>query len=137
MIVVDTNVIAYLLIRTTHSADADRARAQDSHWVAPFLWRSEFRNVLTRYLAAGLMDLTTALEYYRDAERLMQGTESHVDGTAVLTLAAQSGCSAYDCEFVALAHRLGVPLVTSDRKLAAKFKPTAIHLRDFVRARRP
>ena len=137
MIVVDTNVIAYLLIRTPHSTDADRVRAQDSDWAAPYLWRSEFRNVLARYLATGLMDLRTALEYYRDAERLMQGRESHVDTTAVLTLAAQTGCSAYDCEFVALAQELGVPLVTSDRKLAAKFKPTAIPLQEYVRSARP
>ena len=137
MIVVDTNVIAYLLIRTPHSADADRVRAQDSDWAAPFIWRSEFRNVLARYLAAGLMDLRTALEYYRDAERLMQGRESHADTAAVLTLAAQTGCSAYDCEFVALAQELGVLLVTSDRKLAAKFKPTAIPLQEYVRSARP
>lgn len=83
------------------------------------------------------MDLTTALEYFRDAERLMQGRSHEVDSAEVLKLAAQSGCSAYDCEFAALAQELGVPLLTSDRKLAAKFKPAAIHLRDFVRARRP
>ena len=83
------------------------------------------------------MDLRTALEYYRDAERLMQGRESHADTAAVLTLAAQTGCSAYDCEFVALAQELGVLLVTSDRKLAAKFKPTAIPLQEHVRSARP
>jgi predicted nucleic acid-binding protein len=92
---------------------------------------------LARYLAACVMDLTTALEYYRDAERLMDGRESHVDPAAVLALALQSGCSAYDCEFVALAQELGVPLVTSDQKLAAKFKPSAISLREYVRSARP
>ena len=137
MIVVDTNVIAYLHIRTSHSEDADRTLARDADWAAPYLWRSEFRNVLTRCLVSGLMDLSTALEYFRDAQLLLQSRESHVDSAKVLSLAAQSGCSAYDCEFVALAQELGVPLVTSDRKLAAKFKPTTIHLREFVRARRP
>ena len=67
----------------------------------------------------------------------MQGRESQPDAATVLMLAAQSGCSAYDCEFVALAQDLGVPLVTSDRRLAAKFRPRAIHLREFVRASRP
>ena len=136
MIVVDTNVIAYLMIRTAHSGDADRAFDQDSQWAAPFLWRSEFRNVLTRYLSSGLMDLATAVEYSRDAHLLVEGRESHVDSASVLTLAAQSGCSAYDCEFVALAQDLGVPLVTADRRLAAKFRTTAIPLREFVRASR-
>lgn len=34
---------------------------------------------------------------------------------------AQSGCSAYDCEFVALAQYLDVPLVSADRKLRKRF----------------
>jgi predicted nucleic acid-binding protein len=39
----------------------------------------------------------------------------------VLTLALESGCSAYDCEFVALAKQLGVKLVTEDAKLRRAF----------------
>lgn len=31
------------------------------------------------------------------------------------------GCTAYDCEFVALSQRLGVPLVTLDRALLKAF----------------
>lgn len=83
------------------------------------------------------MDLATAVEYSRDAQCLVEGRESHVDSAAVLTLTKQSGCSACDCEFVALAQKLGVPLVTSDRRLVGKFRSTAILLRDFVRAPRP
>ncbi len=39
----------------------------------------------------------------------------------VLRLAAQSGCSAYDCLFAALAQEQGLLLVTFDRKLLNKF----------------
>lgn len=35
------------------------------------------------------------------------------------------------CEFVALAHDLGVPLVASDGTLIAKFKPTVVSMRAF------
>ena len=35
------------------------------------------------------------------------------------------------CEFVALAHDLGVPLVTSDSARIAKFKPTVVSVRAF------
>ncbi len=48
----------------------------------------------------------------------------------VLSLVNRSDCSAYDCEFVALARGLGVPLVTMDRKLAASFPETVIRLAD-------
>ena len=44
-----------------------------------------------------------------------------VDSATVLALAASSNCSAYDCEFVALADYLDVPLVTADRKLKTRF----------------
>jgi predicted nucleic acid-binding protein len=44
----------------------------------------------------------------------------------VLELASRSGCSAYDCEFVALAQDLEVPLVTNDRQILKAFPTIAI-----------
>ena len=53
MIVVDTNVIAYLLIPGQHTAAARGTLARDAEWAAPLLWRSELRNVLALYLRKG------------------------------------------------------------------------------------
>jgi predicted nucleic acid-binding protein len=39
---------------------------------------------------------------------------------------------AYDCEFVALAAGLGIPLITLDRKLARAFPDHAVMLPDYV-----
>jgi len=39
---------------------------------------------------------------------------------------------AYDCEFVALAAGLGIPLITLDRKLARAFPDQAVMLPDYV-----
>lgn len=44
MIVVDTNTIAYLYLLTEHTADVEALLDKDPHWVAPLLWRSEYRN---------------------------------------------------------------------------------------------
>ena len=45
MIVVDTNVICYRWMPSPNSAAAENALVKDPHWIAPLLWRSEFRNM--------------------------------------------------------------------------------------------
>jgi predicted nucleic acid-binding protein len=61
------------------------------------------------------------VEIVRSAEELLAGRELAVDSAAVLDLAFASSCSAYDCEFVALAQALGVRLVTSDKQVLRAF----------------
>lgn len=57
----------------------------------------------------------------KEAESLLEGSEFEVDSLAVLELARDSDCSAYDCEFAALAAALGTKLVTMDKKLLRAF----------------
>ena len=49
-----------------------------------------------------------------------------VDGSSVFSLAMQSGCSAYDCEFVWLARDPGLPLITVDKKVLNAFSDLAV-----------
>ncbi|HEX2187365.1 MAG TPA: type II toxin-antitoxin system VapC family toxin [Longimicrobiaceae bacterium] len=132
MIVADTNLIAYLLIPSEHTAAAEEVRAKDDFWLAPPLWRSELRNVLALYVQHGKLALGDVLELAEAAEAMMRGREVDVDAAPVLRLAAASGCSAYDCEFVVLAQAAGVPLVTSDRRLLAAFPTVAVSPTDFA-----
>ena len=46
MIVVDTNIVAYLYLPGEHTAAVERLLERDPEWAAPILWRSEFRNIL-------------------------------------------------------------------------------------------
>ena len=131
MIVADTNLIAYFLIKGPLTLEAEAVFEKDPEWAAPLLWRSEFRNVLILSLRHARLTLDDALSLMDHAERLTKGQGYHMDSSRILRLAAQSGCSAYDCEFVALALDLGVPLVTSDRALIEKFKPTAVSMKNF------
>ena len=131
MIVADTNLIVYLLVDGPFKEEARAVFAKDGVWVAPRFWRSEFRNVLVQSLRRGLLSFPPALELWEEAEELMEGRERETPASHILRLAADSGCSAYDCEFVSLAQDLGIPLVTSDRALIQKFKPTAMSMRTF------
>lgn len=132
MIVADTNLIAYLLIRSERTPVAEAVFKRDPEWAAPLLWRSELRNVLSLYLRQGHISLPDALEYTQEAEALLRGQEYEVPSAPVLMLSLQSGCSAYDCEFVHLAQHLGVNLVTSDRKVLDAFPKLTLSPEEFT-----
>ena len=128
MIVVDTNVLAYLYLPGKFSEAAEQLLLRDSDWVAPRLWRSEFRNVLATYIRNGLVSYDAALSIHRKAEAIVAGVEYDVSAADVLRLANDSGCSAYDCEFVALAIHLDVKLVSGDARLCKAFPQRAMLL---------
>jgi len=132
MIVVDTNVIGYLYLGSERSALAEMALRKDSVWVAPLLWRSELRNVLAQYLRKGLLSFSDVVQIMDEATMLMEGREYDVPSIDVLRLVAESSCSAYDCEFVALAKELDVALVTVDKKILREFSSVAVSLSEFV-----
>jgi predicted nucleic acid-binding protein len=131
LIVADTNLIAYFLIKSGFTPDARAVYQKDPEWIAPVLWRSELRNVLIQSLRHGLLSLDEILTIMNRAEALMKNNGYQMSSSRVLRLAADSGCSAYDGEFVALALDLGVPLVTSDRALIEKFKPAVVSMKTF------
>jgi predicted nucleic acid-binding protein len=132
MIVVDTNLLVYFYIRSEHSDLADKAFLKDPQWIAPLLWRSEFQNVLASCLKKGIIDFEVAVEVAGEAERLMEGGEYFVSSLDVLNLAARSRCSAYDCEFIALAREFNIALVTTDEQVLADYPDTAVRLDVFV-----
>ena len=136
MIVVDTNVVVYGLIPARHPAENAQANAaflRDPEWCAPLLWRSEFRSLLATHVRVGGMVPADAASCWAEAVALLSPRERAVDGAAVLALAVRSGCTAYDCEFVALARSLGIPLVTADRRIVKAFPNVAVSLANFAR----
>ncbi len=119
MIVVDTNVIGYLLIRGERSEAVGRLQQRDSDWVAPHLWLDEFLNVLCTYERQGLLGSREVSELAADAVALMDGNSYEIPPNQVLSVARRTGCSGYDSQFIALAEELGVQLYTSDKKILA------------------
>lgn len=133
MIVADANLLVYLFVAGQGSTRAEQVMRRDPVWSAPLLWRSEFRNALLGIVRGGGLARQDAVQALREAEHLMQGREYAVVSEHVFELAIQSGCSAYDCEYVATAEDLGVPLVTTDRQVLASFPRTAISPEAFGR----
>ncbi len=126
MIVVDTNVVAYHLLQTPPFAeDLQRLAKQDPDWVAPLLLRSELRNVLTLQYRERDLPLPVAKELVEQAAALFENGLFEVESEAIFELVDQSTLSAYDCEYVALAHRLDDPLVTFDKNILESFPAVA------------
>ena len=126
MIVVDTNVVAYLFLRGEFAARAEAWLRDDRDWAAPLLWRSELRNLLAGYLRRKQLTFEVVREIQREAEALLIGNEHEVDSLRVLELVRDSDCSAYDCEFVSVAMRLGVKLLTADSKVLKAFPQVTV-----------
>jgi len=128
MIVVDVNVLAYLYLPGPFTSAVEKLMLLDVQWAAPRLWRSEFRNILATYMRKNLLTLEQAIDMFKSAEDLLSTNEYEVSSLQVLQLAKDSGCSAYDCEYVALARHLRIPLFTADKALLKAFPETSMAL---------
>lgn len=117
MIVVDTNVMVYLLTGGERGDAAARLLREDPEWAAPGVLLSELRNVLLGLVRGERLGLEDALAMHADARNILHERVAEVDGGAVLETALASGLSAYDAEFVVLARALGVRLVSMDRAI--------------------
>jgi len=132
MIVVDTNIVAYLYLPTSYSEQAERLLLKEPQWIAPVLWRSELRNVLALYLRKRLLTFEQVFDIQTEAEALLAGKEYDLPSLNVLQLVAASDCSSYDCEFVALAKLFDTKLVTVDKKILSQFPQLAVSLADAI-----
>lgn len=134
MIVVDTDVISYFWLRM--SVDRPEAardvRERDADWTVPYLWRPEFRSVLRGYMTRDLMTIEEANRFHDQALEDLRGHEYEIPAAPVLELVDETGHSAYDCEYVALARRLDVPLVIGDTQVVARFPDAAVLLEAFA-----
>ena len=79
MIVVDVNVIVYLLTETPQREQARRVRERDGDWLVPPLWRHEMLNVLTTLTRQEVLDKSSALTVWRNAIGLLGSREQQPD----------------------------------------------------------
>ena len=131
MIVVDVNVVAYLLIAGDKTALAQQAWAKDPHWRVPTLWRHELLNVLATYVRTGGASGEDAVAIWRQAIALLGREEEQPSMEQALLLAVEHQISAYDAQYVALALAHNLPLISEDRALQRKFSDAVLPLQEF------
>lgn len=127
MIVVDTSILAHFWLPSDSTDRCDQLYQKDPQWIAPIVWRSEFRNVVTLYLRKELIDLAEALLIMEKAELQMENQQFQVNSVQVLHYVSQSSCSSYDCEFVSLVKDLDLELITMDKQLLREFRELTRH----------
>lgn len=116
MVVVDTNVLAYLLIEGDRTPLARALYSRDPEWRSEAFLLVEFSNLLATYVRADALDSKAAQSLLAKAEQTLAGTLALPHAPA-LSLAIELGVSAYDARFLAVARRLDRKLVTEDAKL--------------------
>jgi predicted nucleic acid-binding protein len=119
MIVVDTNVIVPLYLRTAATNAVRGLREQDSIWPTDPFALVEFGNVLATYERGGYLTEAMARQCLAQAQKFLRPHYVSVMHEAALELAIQHRLTAYDGRFLALAQQLGTRLVTEDAKLRA------------------
>lgn len=132
MIVADTNLIVYLFITGDQTSLAQKVLDKDPSWIVPPLWQSEFRNVLAAYIRRG-MTLRQAKGIMESALQTLEDRQVIPSNEEILELINDSNCTAYDCEFIAIAKQVNIKLVTADQQLLKQFPNYAISLEEFVK----
>jgi predicted nucleic acid-binding protein len=118
MLVVDTNILAYLLIVGDRTKEAQALFTRDADWKSEAFVLVEFSNILATYRRLGELSGTQAEHLLNKAEALLHGLVN-LPHMAALRTAQQFRVSAYDARFLATAENLGARLVTEDAKLRA------------------
>jgi predicted nucleic acid-binding protein len=130
--VIDTNVVAYLMLGTEGFADeARRCFETVSDPVAPAHWEAELTNVMWMAVRSGVLPAEEGPVRLGLARRL--GIESVATATlcqGALLRAVRAGVPVYDTLFVELAARTNSPLVTFDKAVLRAFPDVARRPRD-------
>jgi predicted nucleic acid-binding protein len=129
VVVVDTNIVAYLLIEGDRTRDAQALWARDANWRSEAFVLVEFSNILATYRRAGALTRGQAQALLAEAETRLPGL-IHLPHSRALSVAEQFAVSAYDARFLGAAQTLGAALVTEDARLRAAAPAITMSLAD-------
>jgi predicted nucleic acid-binding protein len=129
VVLVDTNVLAYLLIDGDHTAAAQDLYTRDSDWQSEAFVLVELTNILTTYTRTGALLPEQGTRLLAEAETLLSPLPS-VSNQEAYETATEFGISAYDARFITLARQMKSKLVTEDAKLRKAVPDWTVSLAD-------
>jgi predicted nucleic acid-binding protein len=127
VVLVDTNILAYLMIEGDRTAAAQKLFERDSDWCSEAFAMVEFSNILTTYIRTKALTQAQGVRLLTEAQTLMP-TLHNIANMQALETATEHGISAYDARFISLAKHLKQRLVTEDIKLRAAVPSWTISL---------
>jgi predicted nucleic acid-binding protein len=116
MVVIDTNILAYLLIDGDRTREAQALLARDPEWRSDGFLLIEFSNILATYRRNGLIAAGQAQNLLNEAETRMRGW-INIPHVTALQVADRHRVSVYDARFLAVAQQFRARLVTEDLRL--------------------
>ena len=119
MLLVDTNIIASLYLRSPRTNAVDELFARDAIWRTEPLALIELSNVLVTYERSRYITAAIARDCLKRAAAFLQPHLLRVSHQAALDAALDYRVTAYDARFLALAQQLDIRLTTEDAKLRA------------------
>lgn len=125
--VVDTNVVAYLLLGTEEFVEESQAFIGNlDQGMAPTVWEAELANVVWMAVRQGVMPLEEGGKHLSAAARLgIRSVSNQSLWHGALVRGVQSAIAAHDALFVELAIRESLPLATFDRALLVAYPGVA------------
>ncbi len=117
MVLVDTNVVAHLLLAGEPGVAARVLYETDPDWRSEPLLFHELTNVLATSVRTGGASRAKAVEALDKAHQIFDHALLPISDRDALDVAAQYRISGYDARFIAAATALGTRLVTEDARL--------------------
>lgn len=115
---VDASAIVFAVIGKEPAAERWRQRLAGIRRHSPHLVDAEVGNVLRRHRLAGLIDDDEPFLALRAGGALIDHRYPHAGVLAEAAWGLKDGFSFYDALYVALADKLGYPLLTTDARLS-------------------
>lgn len=135
MIVVDVNIVIYLLVEGEKTPLAQKLYRIDPQWKLPRLWRYEFLNFLSTLGRQKKLTYSTLKKLWEEALRLFENAEYDPAEELTLKIAYDYSVTAYDAQYLALASELKTYCITADKPLYRKVPALAQSIENFLQSK--